>query len=265
MSEKTIIAWTERTWNPWRGCTKVSPGCKNCYMFTAQSRYGRDPSEVVRTQTWREPFKWQKAAAAAGRTEMVFTCSWSDWFHKDADEWRDEAWDVIKKTPNLEYQILTKRPDRIASHLPADWGKGYPNVWLGVSVENRKHGIPRIDVLRPIPAAIRFLSIEPLLEDLGKIDLRGIDWVIVGGESGPGWRPMEHAWALSIRDQCDAAKVPLFFKQSAAPRTEMGIELDGQIVRNYPKRRIPLQMAQFTVADLDPKKIARATNDMLFR
>ncbi|HEX3982167.1 MAG TPA: phage Gp37/Gp68 family protein [Acidisoma sp.] len=240
MSEKTIIAWTDRTWNPWRGCTKISPGCKNCYMFTAQERYGRDPSEVVRTGTWRDPVRWQKDAAAAGRSERIFTCSWSDWFHEDADRWRDEAWAIIRRCPNLIFQVLTKRADRIATHLPADWGDGYPNVWLGVSVEDRRR-LPRIDLLRAVPGGdtLRFLSIEPLLEDLGHVDLHGIHWVIVGGESGPGYRNMEHAWARSLRDQCQRAHVPFFFKQSAAPRTEQGIELDGQIIREYPRISLP--------------------------
>jgi protein gp37 len=241
MAEKTIIAWTGQTWNPWRGCTKVSPGCKNCYMFTAQERYGKDPSQVVRTKTWGDPLRWQKAAAAAGRSELVFTCSWSDWFHVDADPWRGEAWSIVRRCPNLTFQILTKRADRIAANLPPDWGQGYPNVWLGVSVENRKHGLPRIDHLRPIPAAVRFLSVEPLLEDLGAVNLDRVDWVIVGGESGPGFRPMEHDWARSLRGQCQAAGVAYFFKQSSAPRTETGIELDGKIVREYPTpRRVEL-------------------------
>lgn len=239
MSDKTIIAWTQRTWNPWRGCTKISPGCTNCYMFTAQERYGRNPAEVVRTKTWTDPLKWQREAEASGRTERVFTCSWADWFHEDADPWRDEAWAVIRRTPNLIYQILTKRADNILSRLPADWGSdGYANVWLGVSCEDRRYGLPRIDKLRPIPAVVRFLSVEPLLEDLGTLNLSGIDWVIVGGESGPGFRPMDLDWARSIRDQCQAASVPFFFKQSAAPRTEMGIELDGQIVHNFPTPRV---------------------------
>jgi protein gp37 len=237
MSEKTIIAWTEHTWNPWRGCTKISPGCTHCYMFTQQERYGRDPSKVIRTGTWRDPVRWQKAAAAAGRQEMVFTCSWSDWFHADADPWREEAWALVRQCPNLTFQILTKRHERVLANLPADWGEGYANVWLGVSVENRRYGLPRIEALRQVPAAIRFLSIEPLLEDIGQIDLSGIGWVIVGGESGPNYRPMEHSWARSLRDQCQAAGVPFFFKQSAAPRTEMGIQLDGKIIRQYPETK----------------------------
>jgi protein gp37 len=243
MGRDTVIGWTQHTWNAWRGCTKVSPGCKNCYMFTAQERYGRDPTKVERTKTWADPLKWQRKAEAEGRSEMVFTCSWSDWFHEDADPWRAEAWAVVRRCPNLIFQILTKRPQLIAGRLPPDWGAGYPNVWLGVSVENRKHGLPRIDALRTVPAAIRFLSVEPLLEDLGVIDLSGIGWVIVGGESGPGYRPMDHAWAASLRDQCRAAGVPFFFKQSAAPRTEMGTKLEGQTIREYPAiRRVPLTL-----------------------
>lgn len=243
MGEKTVIAWTGRTWNPWTGCTKVSPGCAHCYMFTAQERYGRDPRRVVRTGTWGDPPRWQRRAAAEGRTEMVFTCSWSDWFHEGADSWREEAWAVIRRCPNLIFQVLTKRPERIRQCLPWDWFEGYPNVWLGVSVEDRRYGLPRVDVLRGIPAALRFLSVEPLLEDLGPVDLAGIGWVIVGGESGPGFRPMDHAWARSLRDQCRAAGVPYFFKQSAAPRTETGIELDGEVVREYPATgRIPLTL-----------------------
>src|SRR3954467_13177575 len=133
------VAVTHYTWNPWRGCTKVSPGCKNCYMFRDQRRYGRDPSQVVRTKTWREAVRWQKKAEAAGRTDLVFTCSWSDWFHADADAWRPEAWEVVRRCPNLTFQILTKRPERIREHLPADWGAGYENVWLGVSVERNDY------------------------------------------------------------------------------------------------------------------------------
>jgi protein gp37 len=186
VGEETKIAWADDTWNPWRGCTRINPGCKNCYMFTEQRRYGLDPAVVTRSKTWGEPARWNRKAEAASVIRRVFTCSWSDFFHENADPWRDEAWEIIRSTPYLMYMILTKRSENIRDHLPSYWGDGYPNVWLGVSVEDRRHGLPRIDVLRTIPAAVRFLSIEPLLEDLGPIDLTGIDWVIVGGESGPG-------------------------------------------------------------------------------
>jgi len=237
LADRTIIAWTERTWNPWRGCTKISPGCAHCYMFTAQERLGWDPTVVTRTKKWNEPLKWEREAAAAGRTINVFTCSWSDWFHEDADGWRAEAWDLVRRCPHLHFQILTKRHERIVANLPANWRDGWPNVWLGVSIENDRH-VHRADTLRTIPAAVRFISAEPLLGPLPSLQLHGIDWLIVGGESGPGFRPMALAWARALRLRAAEAGVAFFFKQSAAPRTEMGIALDGAIVREYPTPRL---------------------------
>jgi len=204
MSKTTGIEWTDATWNPWHGCHKVSAGCKNCYMFADKKRFGQDANVVVRSKTkFFEPLKWPEP-------RRVFTCSWSDWFIEEADEWRVDAWRAIRYTEHHTYQILTKRPERIAGHLPYGWP--FPNVWLGVSVENREN-LGRIDLLRKTPAAVRFLSLEPLLEDLGTLDLSGISWVIVGGESGPGARAMDPDWARSVRDQCVAAGVPFFFKQ----------------------------------------------------
>lgn len=233
MGENTLIAWTEHTLNFWMGCTRVGPGCAHCYAETAMTRYGRDFSTVTRTKTWGDAFKWQRAAAAAGRTERVFTCSWSDFFHEKADPWREEAWAVIKSCPNLQFQILTKRADRIASCLPKDWGEGYPNAWLGVSVENPSF-LSRVDILRKIPARVRFISAEPLLAPLPTLNLNGIHWLIVGGESGPGFRPMPHEWARELRDKAKASGTAFFFKQSAAPRTEMGTKLDGVEWKEYP-------------------------------
>src|SRR4051794_20471332 len=127
MGRHSAIEWTDATYNPWRGCDKVSPGCAHCYMFREQRRYGRDPSVVVRAKdpTFYAPLRWQEPA-------LVFTCSWSDWFHEAADSWREDAWDVLRQTPHLTYQILTKRPERITELLPEDWGDGWSNVWLGV-------------------------------------------------------------------------------------------------------------------------------------
>jgi protein gp37 len=233
-ADRTIIAWTEHTWNPWRGCTKISPGCAHCYMFTAQRRYGQDPDLVQRTSTWDKPRRWNRTAALAGTPAMVFTCSWSDWFHDAADAWRPAAWQVIRDCPWLSFQILTKRHERIVDHLPPDWGPhGYPNVWLGVSIENEKF-VHRADTLRTIPAVVRFLSLEPLLGPLPTLDVTGIDWMIVGGESGPNYRPMDLQWARDLRDLARAHRVAFFFKQSAALQTESGIRLDGHIVREYP-------------------------------
>lgn len=236
MSEKTLIAWTEHTWNPWRGCTKVSPGCDNCYMFTAQERYGRNPAEVVRCgkSIWQAPARWNREAENAGKPAKVFTCSWSDWFHEDADRWRPAAWDIVRETPWLQYQILTKRPHLIADRLPPDWGDGYPNVWLGVSIESNVQR-SRAETLRKVPAAVRFISYEPALGPLDKCDLTGLHWVIYGGESGPGYRPEDKQWARDMRDRCRELGIAFFHKQSAAPRTEMGIELDGEIIREYPE------------------------------
>lgn len=205
MGQNSRIEWCGGTWNPWRGCHKVGPGCQNCYMYREQRRYGRDPTVVVRSKTtFSDPLKWKER-------KLIFTCSWSDFFIEESDGWRDEAWDIIRCTPHHVYQILTKRPHRIADHLPLDWPLA--NVWLGVTVENRRHGLPRMDMLRSIPAAVHFISAEPLLEDLGRLNLDGMEWVIVGGESGPSARRMNPAWARRIRDQCAKLGIPFFFKQ----------------------------------------------------
>jgi protein gp37 len=239
MGEATRIAWTDHTWNPWVGCTRVSPGCDHCYMFTGRERYGQDPALVVRSKTtWHDPVRWEQAAARSSQRERVFTCSWSDWFHSAADPWREEAWAIIARCPHLDFQILTKRPGRIRTHLPADWGSGYPNVWLGVSIESDRY-VRRAELLRRISAVVRFLSLEPLLGPLPSLNLTDIDWVIVGGESGPGYRRMDHAWVRDLEEQCRAAHVAFFFKQSAALHSERGIELDGRIRRAFPTPRSP--------------------------
>jgi protein gp37 len=241
MGATTGISWTEHTQNFWRGCTRVSPGCDRCYMFPGQKSKGLDPTRVIRTGAalWKQPRKWNEEVQAEGKRRHVFTCSWSDFFHPDADPWRAEAWQVIKDTPWLDYQILTKRPGRIPYSLPQDWSDGYPNVWLGVRIESPPF-LWRIEMLKKISAHIRFLSLEPLLEPLGELDFSGIGWVIVGGESGSGFRPMLHAWARDIRDACVAQGVPFFFKQSAAFRSEQSTALqeeDGTFTvwRQYPE------------------------------
>lgn len=211
MSEKTGISWCDHTFNPWIGCRHVSAGCAHCYMFTEQRRYGSDPSVVRRTKTWGDPAKWNAKAAAAGVRRRVFTCSWSDFFVKEADAWRLEACRLMEWQRALDFQILTKRPERFDVNFFAA-----PNFWLGVSVENKKQGLPRMDILRDTPAALRFVSFEPLLEDLGEVDLAGIHWIIIGGESGPGARPMRLVWAESLIEQGRAARCRVFFKQTGA-------------------------------------------------
>ena len=220
MGEKSKIQWTEATWNPWHGCKKVSPGCKYCYMFRDKERYGQDPTNVMRSKgKFNEPKKWPEP-------KLIFTCSWSDWFIEDADGWRDEAWAIIKATPQHTYQILTKRPERIKDHLPADWGEGYPNVWLGVSIESddQRH---RMAELADIPAVVRFISAEPLI---GYLDLandgvvnsvifeRDIHWLIIGGESGNEtgkyrYRPCEMEWIQELVEGAKQYAVPVFVKQ----------------------------------------------------
>jgi protein gp37 len=215
--EKTKIQWTDYSWNPWMGCTKVSPGCKYCYMYRDKERYGQDPTIVVETSksTFNKPLHLEDPS-------MIFTCSWSDFFIEDADEWRSKAWEIIKKTPQHVYQILTKRPERIGKCLPDDWNEGYDNVWLGVSVESDKY-LKRIDKLIKIPAKVRFLSVEPLLAPIKLIEKTDIDWskihwVIVGGESGNDfgkykYRECKLDWLQAIVADCQTLEIPVFVKQ----------------------------------------------------
>ena len=254
MGETTGIEWASATWNPWMGCHKVSAGCKNCYMFRDMPHYGKDPNVVVRSKTtFDAPLKWAKSGKVQPGAR-IFTCSWSDWFIAEADEWRAEAWDVVRRTPQFTYLILTKRPERIAAHLPADWGNGYPNVWLGTSAENQEQA-KRVWPLLLAPAAVRFVSAEPLL---GPIDFNAIDafcpdwrkgitigtyldWVITGGESAlKDARPCDLDWVRSIRDQCQAAGVALFHKQHGGTRKIDGVwggrELDGRTWDEFPQR-----------------------------
>lgn len=206
MGKDSAIQWTDHTYNPWVGCRKVSAGCDNCYMYRDQRRYGHDPEVVHRTSpaTFNAPLTWK----APG---LVFTCSWSDWFIVEADAWRQEAWEIVRKTPHLTYQILTKRPSRaVARPSGQDWPR---NAWIGTSIENQAAvDARRVESIMKIPAPIRFLSVEPLL---GPVDLplADIHWVIVGGESGPGARPMDIAWVRDIQSQCEVMGVPIFVKQ----------------------------------------------------
>ncbi len=238
MGANSKIEWTDATWNPWTGCTKVSEACANCYMFDGMKRYGKDPTRVRRSAppTFNLPLKKKRDGEfAIAPGSKVFTCSWSDFFHVDADAWRAEAWAIIRQRPDVTFQVLTKRIDRAAECLPSDWGEGYSNVWLGTTVENQEWADKRIPFLLQTPAAVRFLSSEPLLGDVDltrwlysdfdrycrddrfgiPLDARRdkIDWVIVGGESGHRPRAMLAEWVRSIRDQCVMAGVSFFFKQ----------------------------------------------------
>lgn len=214
MSSNSGIEWTEQTWNPVTGCTKVSPGCKNCYAESLAKRlqamnapgYQNGFTEVtLMPERLSQPLKRQKPT-------IYFVNSMSDLFQESVPyEFIDEVMSVISQTPRHTYQILTKRAERMRDYFS---NRVVPdNAWIGVSVEDRKYGKPRIKVLRDIRAKTRFLSIEPLIEDLGKVDLKDIQWVIVGGESGPRARPMRAEWALAIKNQCLEQNVDFFFKQ----------------------------------------------------
>jgi protein gp37 len=213
MANKTTIEWTEHTWNPTTGCTKVSPGCKNCYAEVMAKRlkamgangYDNGFKLSIMEDRLNQPLERKKPT-------IYFVNSMSDLFHEGIeDSFLDKVFDVIKKTPHHTYQILTKRAERLPEYFDK---RDIPqNVWLGVSVEDKKHGVPRIDLLRRVNAYVRFLSVEPLLADIGKIDLTGIHWVIVGGESGTKARPMKPEWVENVRLQCEEQGASFFFKQ----------------------------------------------------
>ncbi len=253
MSNSTAISWTDHTFNIAWGCRRVSPGCAHCYADTMAIRLGHNvwgnaPRRTFGPKHWAEPLAWNERAARAdlapgvlgnGMPRLVFCGSMCDVFedHPQINAEREKLWPLIWKTPNLIWQILTKRPERIADNLPRDWGDGYPNVWLGTSIENNDY-CWRAYKLVQVPATVQFLSYEPALGPLHDLSLDGISWVIFGGESVPGFRPMRLAWAQDMRDKCRAAGVPFFFKQSSGIRTEMGVTLDGDLIREFPLSKI---------------------------
>ena len=233
MSDRSAIEWTDATWNPVRGCVKVSPGCKHCYAETFAERFRGVPGHPFEQgfdlrlvpEKLDAPLRWRAP-------RRIFVNSMSDLFQEGVPtDYIAEVGRVMQAANWHTYQVLTKRHERMRELLRGEleWLGTLRHVWFGVSVENRRHGLPRIEALREAAVAVRFLSIEPLLEDLGRIDLSGIDWVIVGGESGPRSRPMKEAWVLAIRDQCHAAAVPFFFKQwGGAQKARHGRLLRGR-------------------------------------
>ncbi|MFY9689298.1 MAG: phage Gp37/Gp68 family protein [Candidatus Acidiferrales bacterium] len=241
MSLDSAIEWTDATWNPVRGCTKISPGCKHCYAETFAERFrgvkghpyeqGFDMRLVP--EKLAEPLRWRSP-------KMIFVNSMSDLFHdKVPDDYIVAVARVMVAAKWHTYQVLTKRSERLRDLLNSklSFAAREPHVWWGVSVEDKKHGVPRIEHLRSAEAAVRFLSVEPLLEDTGTLDLRGIHWMIVGGESGPGARPLQKEWVLSLRDQCKQNKVAFFFKQWGGVRKSItGRRLDGRTYDEFPAR-----------------------------
>ena len=229
MGTTTRIAWCDSTFNPWLGCIRVSPACDPCYAAALSWRTGRrdhhgldlwDPhARRVRTSPdyWRAPLSWNRDALAAGRRHRVFCASMADVFDNRAPSaWRSDLWQLIRATPAVDWFCLTKRPQNIASMLPADWGDGWANVWLGTTTENQIEATRRIPHLVAIPAAVRFLSVEPMLEAIDLSPWLGeLDWLIVGGESGVGnrSRSMHPDWVRNLRDQVRAAGGAFFLKQ----------------------------------------------------
>ena len=241
MSERSGIEWTDATWNPVRGCTKISPGCKHCYAETFAERFrgvkghpyeqGFDlrlvPEKLTEPLLWRSP-------------KLVFVNSMSDLFHEGVPDDYIEMVCRVMTTANWHtFQVLTKRSARLRDLLRGRlrFAGEQEHIWWGVSVENREYGLPRIEHLQAAPARVRFLSVEPLLEQLGHFDLSGVSWTIVGGESGPGARPMQEEWVVSIRDLCASARVPFFFKQWGGVRKKKnGRLLEGRTYDEYPTR-----------------------------
>jgi protein gp37 len=234
MAQGSGIEWTESTWNPVTGCTKISPGCHHCYaerMATrlkamGQPNYKSGFKVSLQEHMLELPIAWKKP-------QMIFVNSMSDLFHEDVpDPFIRQVFDVMNRASWHTFQVLTKRAERmngLGQNL-----KWPANVWAGVSVENRRY-MERIDFLRTMPARVRFISFEPLLERLGKIDLNEINWVILGGESGSGARPMEPSWAVEIKEQCLATGIPFFFKQwGGANKKKAGRLLDGRTWDDLP-------------------------------
>jgi protein gp37 len=264
MSEHSEIEWTDATWNPVRGCTKITPGCDHCYAETFAERFRGVPGHPYEQgfdlrlvpEKLAEPLRWKTP-------KTIFVNSMSDLFHKEVPGDYVEAVGRVMAQANWHtYQVLTKRSSILRNMLQTRLGfaAGLTNIWWGVSVEDRAHGLIRIKHLQQAPAAVRFLSVEPLLEDLGEINLEGIHWVIVGGESGAGARPMQKEWVLSLRDQCERAQVPFFFKQWGGVRkSKTGRELDGRTYDALPVR------SQFPILEQSRRLAAIAEFERLYQ
>ena len=244
MAEITGISWTDSTFNPWIGCTKVGPGCDHCYaeadfdLRKHRVRWGSgNPRSRTSATNWQNPRKWERAHAAFfaehGRARRVFCASLADVFDNEAPaEWRADLLRLIGETPHLHWLLLTKRIGNVRGMVP----DGLPaNVWLGATMVNRAEFLRDMPKLLATPASIRFVSAEPLLEDVGDLDLRGLDWLIVGGESGSHARPMSAAWVRDLRAQCERDGVAFHFKQWGGRADKGGCELDGHEAKAWPR------------------------------
>jgi len=248
------IEWTDHTYNPWHGCTKVSDGCKYCYMYREKERFKNDPTIVNKSKTaFKFPLSKAMNQDNIKDNNLVFTCSLSDFFIESADEWRDEVWKMIKETPWLTYQILTKRPERIQHCLPSDWGySGYENVWLGVSIESYKYLDRLPELMRYVSLSSKFktfVSYEPALSPVNFAEakylpfLADLDWMVIGGESGNEigkykYREAQLWWFEDVIMQCDQFHVKVFMKQMGTYLSkQMMLESrHGRIMDEWPKR-----------------------------
>jgi protein gp37 len=223
MGEHTTISWCHHTFNPWVGCTKVSPACDHCYAEawakrTGQAGLWQGERRHTSDAYWRQPLKWNRDAAAISERRRVFCASLADIFdNKVPSQWRAELFELIRTTPNLDWLLLTKRPQNVVRMLPKDWQSGYRNVWLGTTVENRREAARRLPYLVRVPAVVRFVSYEPALERVDFMPwLDRIHWIIAGGENSGGARPSDAAWFRDVQAQCASAGVAFFFKQAGA-------------------------------------------------
>lgn len=241
MGAETGISWTNRTFNVLWGCEKVSPACTNCYAETLAKRFDFDvwgktkPRRVFPEKHWNEPLQYEKAAVKAGVQHLVFCSSMCDVFedHPTVIAETKKLWPLIRATPHLTWQLLTKRPERILANLPADWGGGYPNVWIGATIENNDY-IHRADHLRSVPAVVRFVSYEPACGPIDKLDMTGLHWLIFGGESGPGFREVKPEWPRDARDRCAEKGVVFFYKQGSSFKSGADCTLDGVEHKAFP-------------------------------
>ena len=241
MAEKTGISWTDHTFNLVWGCDEVSPACDNCYARVFAHRLGYDvwgkdkPRKTFGLKHWNQPLKWNKAAEKLQVRKRVFCSSMCDVFenHPTVIQELEKLWPLIKQTPWLDWQLLTKRPARIKRHLPNDWGEGYDNVWLGTTIESNDY-IGRANHLKSFPAKVRFISYEPALGPLDQLDLNGLHWIIYGGESGPHRRPENLQWARDIKDRCEKEGVAFWFKQQSSLKPGTDPHLDGITYHKFP-------------------------------
>lgn len=284
MGATTSISWTDSSFNPWMGCSRKSEACVHCYAESMNKRWKWNggtwgpgsPRKISADSNWNEPLNWDARASLGGHGKdgehwLVFAGDLCDIFDEEGPrDAREKMWQLFRSTPHLTWQLLTKRPENFSRFLPRDWGQtGYANVWVGVTAENRKEAHRRIDILRVTPARLRFVSFEPLLEDLTDLDLTDIDWAIVGGESGAQSRPFDLAWARSIQAECATSGTAYFFKQLGARPFENGArfplrylkgdekrDANGTLLKNFPK---DLRVQHWPRARFAPCR-ARSTN-----